>query len=262
MFTAPAGGANGPFLADGRAVREGRTGSVERHAWQGACRRSERDVRVLNLEGAGRTNAPRYLHRSKKALFSRFAGRTAKGGVGRVVRGPRPSRRTAFAGADRLHCREGSPLRRGRQEGERSQVIGRSRGGRTTKIYALTDRFCRPLAFLLTGWQAADCKAGALLLERLPACRIVLADKGYDTDAIRRQMEAAGAAPNISPESNRRWKPCFSPMLYRGRNAIERMFGRLMGVRRIATRYDRLASNYLASICLAATISCWLCAGK
>ena len=143
-------------------------------------------------------------------------------------------------------------------KGEQSQAIGRSRGGRTTKIHALTDRFCRPLAFLLTGGQAADCTAGALLLERLPACRIVLADKGYDSDAIRRQIEAAGAAPNIPPKINRRWKPCFSPVLYRGRNAIERMCGRLKDFRRIATRYDRLATTYLAAVCLAAAISYWL----
>ena len=146
----------------------------------------------------------------------------------------------------------------GRQRGEQSQAIGRSRGGRTTKIHALTDGLCRPLAFLLTGGQAADCTAGALLLERLPACRILHADKGYDTDAIRRQVEASGAAPNIPSKSNRRWKACFSPALYRGRNAIERMFCRLKDFRRVATRYDRLATNYLAAVCLAATVSYWL----
>ncbi|MDF9862332.1 UNVERIFIED_ORG: transposase [Methylorubrum zatmanii] len=67
-----------------------------------------------------------------------------------------------------------------------------------------------------------------------------------------------GAAPNIPPKSNRRWKPCFSPVLYKGRNAIERMFGRLKDFRRIATRYDRLAANYLAAVCIAATVSYWL----
>ncbi len=96
------------------------------------------------------------------------------------------------------------------------------------------------------------------MLERLPTCRVVLADRGYDSDAIRRQIEAAGAAPNIPPKVNRRWKPCFSPVLYRGRNAIERMFGRLKDFRRIATRYDRSATNYLAAVCLAATVSYWL----
>jgi transposase len=51
------------------------------------------------------------------------------------------------------------------------------------------------------------------------------------------------------------WKNCFSPFLYRGRNAIERMFGRLKDFRRIATRYDRLAQNYLAAVHLAAIVS-------
>lgn len=104
----------------------------------------------------------------------------------------------------------------------------------------------------------ADCTAGARLLEQLPACALLLADKGYDSDAIRRQIEATGAAPIIPPKVNRCWKPCFSPVLYRGRNAIERMFGRLKDFRRIATRYDRLAQNFLAAVCLAATVSYWL----
>ncbi|KQO61846.1 transposase [Methylobacterium sp. Leaf88] len=83
----------------------------------------------------------------------------------------------------------------------------------------------------------------------------MLADKGYDSDAIHRQIEVTGAAPNIPPKSNRRWKPCFSPVLCKERNAIERMFGRLKDFRRIATRYDRSAINYLTAVCIAATVS-------
>jgi len=92
----------------------------------------------------------------------------------------------------------------------------------------------------------------------MPACRILLADKGYDSNALRRQIETSGTAPNIPPKVNRRWKPCFSPVLYRNRNAIERMFCRLKDFPRIATRYDRLSTNYLAAVCLAATVSYWL----
>jgi len=109
----------------------------------------------------------------------------------------------------------------------------------------------------LTGGQVADCKAGAQLLERASACRIMLADKGYDSDAIHRQIEVTGAAPNIPPKSNRRWKPCFSPVLYKERNAIERMFGRLKDFRRIATRYDKAARNYASAFALAAVIAFW-----
>jgi transposase len=145
-----------------------------------------------------------------------------------------------------------------RQRGECQQAIGRSRGGRTTKIHALTDAECRPIAFLLTGGQVADCTAGAVLLEEMPRSAILHADKGYDSDAIRRQVERKGAMPNIPPKANRRWKNCFSPVLYRSRNAIERMFCRLKDFRRVATRYDRLATNFLAAVCIAAVVSYWL----
>jgi transposase len=104
----------------------------------------------------------------------------------------------------------------------------------------------------------ADCTAADALLDRLPATTLLHGDKGYDTDAVREKIEARGTAPNIPPKSNRRWKPCFSSVLYRGRNAIERMFNRLKDYRRIATRYDRLAQNFLAAVCIAATVSYWL----
>jgi transposase len=176
----------------------------------------------------------------------------------RAVRGAGGGRRAAGKGPARQLGGEGAPLRQRRQRGEQSQAIGRSRGGRTTKIHALADGFGRPLAFLLTGGQAADCRAAERLLDRVPPSVVVHADKGYDTDRVRRLIEARGSAPNIPPRSHRRWKNCFSPFLYRGRNAIERMFGRLKDFRRIATRYDRLAQNYLAAVCLAATVSYWL----
>ena len=114
------------------------------------------------------------------------------------------------------------------------------------------------MAFLLTGGQVADCTAAETLLDVMPSVDLLHGDKGYDSDALRRQIEATGAAPNIPPKRNRRWKPCFSRMLYRRRNAIERMFGRLKDFRRIATRYDRLARNFLAAVCLAAIVCYWL----
>jgi transposase len=111
---------------------------------------------------------------------------------------------------------------------------------------------------LLTGGQVADCVAADVLLDRMCAAEILHGDKGYDTNAVRDKIESKGVAPNIPPKANRRWKNCFSPYLYRNRNAIERMFGRLKDFRRIATRYDRLAQNFLAAVCLAATLSYWL----
>ena len=111
---------------------------------------------------------------------------------------------------------------------------------------------------MLTGGNVADCRAGERLLARLPLCEILHGDKGYDSNAIRRQVEAKGAMPNIPPKANRKWKNCFSPFLYRNRNAIERTFCRLKDFRRVATRYDRNAVNYLAAVCLAAIVCYWL----
>jgi transposase len=95
-------------------------------------------------------------------------------------------------------------------------------------------------------------------LQALPARALILADRAYDTDAIRRQIEEQGAVPNIPPKRTRRWKACFSPVLYRDRNAIERIFCRLKDYRRIATRYDKLATNFLGAIYLAAAVTFWL----
>jgi transposase len=80
---------------------------------------------------------------------------------------------------------------------------------------------------MLTGVNVVDCTAGATLLSKIPSCDILHGDKGYDSDAIRRQVEAGGAMPNIPPKANCKWKNCFSPFLYRNRNAIE-LFFRLM----------------------------------
>lgn len=111
---------------------------------------------------------------------------------------------------------------------------------------------------MLTGGQAADCRAAAALIHRLPRGALVIADRGYDTNAVRDAIAERGATPNIPPKLNRRFKPPFSRVLYRGRNAIERMFGRLKDFRRIATRYDKLATNFLAAVHLAAIICYWL----
>ena len=85
-----------------------------------------------------------------------------------------------------------------------------------------------------------------------------MADRAYDTDAIRRQIEDQGAVPNIPPKTTRRWKSCFSRVLYRGRNAVERMFCRLKDYRRIATPYDKLGTNFLGAVYIVASVTCWL----
>ena len=130
--------------------------------------------------------------------------------------------------------------------------MGRSRGGLTTKVHALVDARGLPVRMVLTAGQVHDSQAAAELLAGLEADSVVLADKGYDADWIRAMIEARDAAPNIPAKRNRTQRFCFSRSLYRERNRIERFFCRMKQFRRVATRYEKLAANYLAMLNLAA----------
>jgi transposase len=90
---------------------------------------------------------------------------------------------------------------------------------------------------------------------------MLLGDRGYDADWIRELARQQGAWANIPPKRNRKDPICFSPYLYRARNLIERFFNKIKQCRRVATRYDKLAANYLAFIKLAA-IRIWLRANE
>jgi transposase len=110
-----------------------------------------------------------------------------------------------------------------------------------------------PLRLSLSAGQAHDVPAALTLLDRLDARTIVLGDKAYDAGNIRDLIEDQGAVPNIPAKANRKWQPCFSKTLYRERNQVERFFSKLKHFRRIATRYDKLADNFLAMVKLAST---------
>ena len=135
--------------------------------------------------------------------------------------------------------------------------MGRSRGGLTTKVHALTDALGRPLELILTPGQAGDCPVAADLLGHLKPGAILLADKAYDADWLRSAIAETGAAPNIPSMKHRKWKACFSKTLYKARNRVERFFNRVKHFRRVATRYEKHAANYLAMLKLA-SILIWL----
>ena len=135
--------------------------------------------------------------------------------------------------------------------------MGRSRGGLTTKIHALVDAQGLPFRFELTPGQAHDSQAAARLLDDLQPDSFVLGDKAYDADWIRRRIEDQGAGANIPDRSNRKQSHAFSPTLYRERNRVERFFNRIKHFRRVATRFEKYAENYLAMIKLA-SIRIWM----
>ena len=137
--------------------------------------------------------------------------------------------------------------------------MGRSRGGRTTKIHALSDDKCRPLAFIITGGNVYDGHITPHLLPLIPAPKYFLADMAYDANKLRRMIKRRGIQPVIPNKPDRIRFHAFDAQRYKDRNAIERSFCRLKDFRRIATRYDKLAKNYLSSLYLAALVAYWIC---
>jgi len=153
----------------------------------------------------------------------------------------------------RQHHRSRPRLGSGRKRGTHRRALGRSRGGFTSKLHCLADALGRPIAFHLTGGEAADCKAYDRLIdlpERAPDA--LLADKGYDADAIRADLVERKIEAVIPGRSNRRVKIEHDRTLYKQRNRIERMFGHLKINRAIATRYDQLANSFLGMVHIAA----------
>ena len=141
------------------------------------------------------------------------------------------------------------------------QCMGRSRGGLTSKIHALVDSNGLPVRLALTPGEAHDNRLAGRLLSRIKPGSMLLADRGCDADWIRELAMKKGAWANIPPKRNRSEPICFSPYLYRARNRVERFFNRIKQCRRVATRYDKLAANYLAFVQLA-SISLWLSANE
>jgi transposase len=130
--------------------------------------------------------------------------------------------------------------------------MGRSRGGLTTKIHALVDGNGLPISLKLTEGQAHDGRSAANMLEQIVAGQVLLADRAYDSDALRSALADRGAWANIKPMPRRVTVPAFSPFLYRYRNLIERFFNKLKHSRAVATRFEKHDANYLALVKLAA----------
>ena len=99
-----------------------------------------------------------------------------------------------------------------------------------------------------------------MLIEALPPNARLIADKGYDPNHFRSRLAKRSTEAVIPSTASRKAPIPFDRIAYRERNLIERMFGRLKDFRRIATRYDKLARNFLAAVALAAIII-W-CADK
>jgi transposase len=107
-----------------------------------------------------------------------------------------------------------------------------------------------PVKLKLTGANAADSPHLPDLIAGV-VTDAVLADKGYDSDANRAAIRAQGATPCIPPRTNRKEPIPYDRHLYRERNVVELYFGRIKQYRRVATRYDKKARNYLGFVWVA-----------
>jgi transposase len=137
-----------------------------------------------------------------------------------------------------------------------NEAQGKSRGGLSTKIHAAVDALGNPVRFILTEGQPSEYDQADALIEGFPA-DFVLADKGYDSDKFVDKIIACGATPVIPPRKNSIDQRDYNKEIYKERNHVERLFQKLKHYRRIATRYERLAINYMAMLSLVATII-WL----
>jgi transposase len=142
-----------------------------------------------------------------------------------------------------IDSRRSAPLGSRRERGEQKQAVGRSRGGRNTKIHALADAKGRLIAIMLTGGEAHDCPVAESLIHRVDPPKCMIGDKAYDSAELREELNELGIKPVIPNHSNRKQPFSFSKRLYKLRWRIEAAFNRLKDFRRIATRYDRLAPN-------------------
>ena len=200
---------------------------------------------------AGAAGGIRQLEQRLEAVLA-----TARGRCVRVLlRDPGRPEPERPPGADvRFHRRARACLGRRRQRGQAGHALGRSRGGFSTKIHLKTDFDGAPIAFHLTGGQAADSPGFRTLLDLGPdiAPRAALADKGYDAKANRAAARRRGIAPAIPVKATAKNPPGFFPKaLYRGRARIEQTFGKLKRFKCVALRCEKTEKSFAAFVSLA-----------
>jgi transposase len=113
------------------------------------------------------------------------------------------------------------------------------------------------LAFVITAGNTHDLTGARNLIGMVPAPRRLLADRAYDAASLRKELAQRRIKAVIPPNPTRKHPHRYDKTAYKGRNVIERMFCRLKDFRRIATRYDKLARNFLSAVLIAAAIAWW-----
>jgi transposase len=123
----------------------------------------------------------------------------------------------------------------------------------TTKIHALVDGLGNPVNLLLSPGQVHDLACAEPLIENASPDALI-GDKAFDADPFIGTLDQREITPVIPPKANRKTKRDCDFALYRERNLIERFFNKIKHFRAIATRYDKLASTFLAGVQLVSAI--------
>ena len=123
----------------------------------------------------------------------------------------------------------------------------------TTKIHALVDALGNPVKLMLTPGQSSDLACAEPLIDTADPVAL-LGDKAYDAASVIDMLTRRGITPVIPPKANRKAKRDCDFALYCERNLVERFFNKLKHFRAIATRYDKLARNFLAGVQLASAL--------
>lgn len=121
----------------------------------------------------------------------------------------------------------------------------------------MTDLLGRPAILRLTAGNVSDITMAGPLMDAAGRVRCLIADKGYDANALRRRLRTEGAQVVIPGRSNRKAPIDYDETRYKGRWRIEAAFCRLKDFRRVATRYDKLARNFLSAVALATLVAFW-----
>lgn len=132
-----------------------------------------------------------------------------------------------------------------------NEDIGKSRGGNSTKIHLAVDSGGLPVYFELSEGQVNDIVHAKNLVENSPPTENVVADKGYDSDKFREEIEKTGANSTIPRRKHqKKGNEEIDWCLYGYRHLVENAFGRIKNDRSIATRYDKLSRNYSSMVSL------------
>ncbi len=136
------------------------------------------------------------------------------------------------------------------------EALGRSRGGFTTKIHALVDALGNPLKFILTPGQRNDVTQAEPLLKDVVNAAVI-ADKGYDSNALIEVIEKQKSLAVIPSKKNRKVQREYDTHLYKERHLIECFFGKIKHFRRIFSRFDKTANVFMGFLNFVGTLI-WL----